>query len=174
MEHGLKEAAEIRRDKAGSNPPDPQKSKVFQSILAASEQTRRSNGNDTRLADALEDSGKLSKGQVNELEEAILWPPIVAAVGGMNPQEVYRVFEKSTEQEKRDLLNTEPTGTPIGKDTRTLERNHGAYALSRYVDQLDAQGKHDEAGKVEDKMRPYGYEYIEPVHRPAENEEQEP
>ena len=115
MEHGLKEAAEIRRDKAGSNPPDPQKSKVFQSVIAAAEQARRSFGQDTRLADALELSGKLSLAQEKELEEAIQWPPIVFAVNGMNPQEVYRVFEKSTDQEKRDLLGSDKSGERLDK-----------------------------------------------------------
>ena len=115
MEHGLKEAAEIRRDKAGSNPPDPQKSKVFQSVIAAAEQARRSFGQDTRLADALELSGKLSLAQEKELEEAIQWPPIVFAVNGMDPQEVYRVFEKSTDQEKRDLLGSDKSGERLDK-----------------------------------------------------------
>jgi 2'-5' RNA ligase len=174
MEHGIKEAAEIRRDKAGSNPPDPQKSKVFQSILAAAEQARRSEGNDTRLADALEDSGKLSKGQINEMEEAVLWPPIVFAVNGMNPQEVYRVFEKSTEQEKRDLLNSEPTGDPVGRAGKGVEKNHAAYQLSRYVDQLEKKGKQNESARVESEMTPYGYEYVEPAHRPVVDDEEEP
>ena len=133
MEHGLKEAAEIRRDKAGSNPSDPEKSKVFQSMLAAAEQSRRSQGQDTRLADALEASGKLSTGQEKELEEAITLPPIAFAVNGMNPQEVYRVFEKSTDQEKRDLLSSE----------------HSAGELEKYLSTLSDDGRDVEAAKVE-------------------------
>jgi hypothetical protein len=152
MEHGLKEAAEIRRDKAGSNPPDPEKSKVFQSILAAAEQARRSEGNDTRLADALEDSGKLSKGQEREMEEAILWPPIVFATNGMNPEEVYRVFEKSTEDEKRDLLNPESSTAGIGKSYPNTARK----ALGKYLKDLSDADKDSEATKVEAEFDQYG------------------
>jgi len=170
MEHGLKEAAEIRRDKEGPNPPDPKKSKVFQSILAAAEQARRSSGNDTRLADALEDSGKLTKGQEGELEEAILWPPIVFAVNGMNPQEVYRVYQKSTEDERRALVSQQPTGEPVGQAPRGADRNRAAYQLSRYIDDLDGRGKTGEADKLEEELERYGFEYIDPLRQKAEPE----
>jgi len=105
MEHGVKEAAEVRSDKSGSNPAPPQAEKVWQSILAASEQAQRSGGKDTRLEDALLASGKLTKSQEDELQDAVYDPPIVFAVNGMNGQEVWRVYGKSTDEEKRQLLD---------------------------------------------------------------------
>jgi len=171
LAHGMKEAAEIRRDQEGPNPPDAQKSKVFQSILAAADQSHRSNGNDARLADALEDSGKLTKGQERELETAILWPPIVFAVSDINdPKMVYRVFEKSTDEERRALVDPDPSGTALGP-TRA-DQNHALYMLSRYVDKLDDAGKDAEAQKVEDEMRPYGYEYVPPKRQTAPQEQE--
>lgn len=133
IEHGLKAAAEIRRDEGGSNPSDPQASRVFQSIMAAAAQAHRTNGQDTSVGDALFASGKLSKGQEKTLELAISEPPIVFAVHGLeHPQDVYRVFQHSTDEEKRDLLDSS-------------ESNKKMY---QYEEQLREQGNDSEADKV--------------------------
>ncbi len=89
----------------------------------------------------------------------------------MNPKEVYRVYEKSTDEERRALLNEEPTGEPIGQVSRAAGRNRAAYQLSRYIDDLEADDKTKEADKLEDELERYGFEYIEPARQRAAQEE---
>lgn len=133
MEHGLKEAAEIRGEASGSNPSDPQKAKVFQSILAASEQARRSDGKDTRLKDALLNSGKLTPAQRRELIQASHETPIVFATADLeHDEDVWRVYRHSTDEEKSELV----------ADPRTGRR------LRKYERQLRHDGKNDEADQI--------------------------
>lgn len=116
MEHGLKEAAEIRSEASGSNPSDPQKSKVFQSILAAAEQAHRSGGKDTRVKDALLKTGKLTPSQRKELMDAVRESPIVFAVSGLEqPEDVWRVYQHSTDEEKSSLAHDPHTRSRLYK-----------------------------------------------------------
>ena len=138
IEHGIKEAVEIRRDEGGSNPPDPAKTRVFQSIMAAAEQSHRSQGQDTSLHDALLASGKLSLAERKTLREAMHEAPIVFATRGLeHPQDFYRVFEHSTDIEKAALLH----------DRETLHK------LNQYQKELRSQGKTEEADKILDEIR---------------------
>jgi hypothetical protein len=110
IEHGIRMATEIRRDEGGSNPPDPEKAKVFQSIMAAAEQSHRSFGQDTSLRDALLESDKLSPAEKTTLREAMNEEPIVFAVRGLeHPQDFYKVFQHSTEMEKAALIQDAET-----------------------------------------------------------------
>lgn len=131
--HGIKEAVEIRRDEGGSNPPDPDKTKVFQSIMAAAEQSHRSQGQDTSLHDALLESGKLTASEKQTLREAIHEPPVVFAVRGLeHPQDYWQVFEHSTDEEKAALLH-----------------DHGTrHKMNIYQKELRTEGKTDEANSV--------------------------
>lgn len=137
MEHGLKEAAEIRSEASGSNPSDPQKAKVFQSILAAAEQSRRTNGKDTSLKDVLLASGNLNPGQRRELILAVHETPIAFAVQGLEQDEdVWRVFQHSTDEEKHELAD----------DRRASGR------LFKYSAKLRHAGDNDKAAEVRQKV----------------------
>jgi hypothetical protein len=133
LTHGIKAATEIRRDEGGSNPPDPQSTRVFRSIMAAAEQTHRSHGQDTSLATALFKSGKLTNAQQKTLHEAIHQPPIVFAVHGLEkPADVWQVFEHSTDDEKHDLVH----------DGASYHR------LNQYQQQLRQKGETGKADEV--------------------------
>ena len=137
IEHGIREAVEIRRDEGGSNPPDPDHVKVFQSMMAAAEQARRTQGKDTSLHDALLESGKLTASEKRTLNEAIREAPIVFAVHGLEkPADYWRVYEHSTDAEKSALLHDHAT----------------RHELNVYQKDLRAKGKTDEADKVLDTI----------------------
>lgn len=137
MEHGLKEAAELRSEAAGSNPADPQKAKVFQSILAAAEQTQRSGGKDTRLKDALLKTKVLSPAQRKELIQASHEAPIVFATADLeHDADVWQVYQHSTDEEKHQLVT----------DPRTHRR------MVKYETQLRQNGKKDEADKIQKEI----------------------
>lgn len=138
IEHGIKAAVEIRRDEGGSNPPDLAKTRVFQSIMAAAEQSHRTQGQDTSLHDALLASGKLSAPERKTLREAIHEAPIVFATRGLeHPQDYYRVFEHSTDAEKSALIH----------DHETLHK------LNLYQKELRSEGKADQADKILAEIR---------------------
>jgi hypothetical protein len=120
LHDGIKAATEIRSDERGKLPSDPVKTRTFQAIMAAAEQSHRSGGQDTSLADALYESGQLSKGQQDELGKALQDPPIVFAVGGLKDEDVYHVFQRSNEQERADLLSDDKVYKKMDKYQESL------------------------------------------------------
>jgi hypothetical protein len=124
MEHGLLEAAKIRSDEAGSNPPDPKQAKVWQSILAAAEQAQRSGGKDTRLKEALLHSGQLKPAQRKELIAASHEAPIVFATSDLeHDADVWQVFEKSTDEEKAQLIHNPKTHAKMLKYEKQVRQD---------------------------------------------------
>lgn len=120
LHDGIKAATEIRSDERGKLPSDTVKSRTFQAIMAAAEQSHHSGGQDTSLADALYESGQLSKAQEKELGQAIQDPPIVFAVGGLRDADVYHVFQRSNEQERADLLSDDKVYAKMDKYQQSL------------------------------------------------------
>ena len=120
LHDGIKAATEIRSDERGKLPSDPVKTRTFQAIMAAAEQSHRSGGQDTSLADSLYESGQLSKGQQDELGKALQDPPIVFAVGGLKDEDVYHVFQRSNEQERADLLSDDKVYAKMDKYQQSL------------------------------------------------------
>jgi hypothetical protein len=137
LHNGMKAAMDIRSDESGKLPPDPVKSRTFKAILAAAQQSHQSGGNDTTLADALRDSGKLSDAQRRELNEAITEAPIVFAVRGLeHPQDFWKVYSHSTEDEKSALMQDSETRHKFNewqKELRSEGKTEEADAIYREI-----------------------------------------
>jgi 2'-5' RNA ligase len=139
MEHGLLEAAKIRSEASGSNPADPKEAKIWQSILAASEQARRSNGKDTRLKDALLHSGVLTLSQRREVIAASHETPIVFATATLDhDSDVWQVFEHSTAEEKRQLAEDPKTRRRMIGYERQLKLDHNTDEVAKVQKELAA------------------------------------
>lgn len=138
MEHGLLEAAKIRNEAAGSNPADPKESRAWQSMVGAVEQTQRSNGENTQLAEGLIDSGLLTPNQQKELRRGMSETAIVFAATGLeHGEDVWRVYQHSTDEEKRQLLEDRGTRVRIykyGEQQREAGDADTADAIDKDID----------------------------------------
>jgi hypothetical protein len=82
-------------------------------------------------------SGVLTLSQVKELNEASMETPIVFAASSLDHDaDVWQVFDHSTDEEKRQLLD----------DPKTANRLYG------YENQLRIDGQDDEADNVDAKL----------------------
>jgi hypothetical protein len=134
LTHGLREAAEIRGETSSANPTDPQKARVFMSIMAAAQQAQRSGGQNTTMEDALLDSDVLTPSQRKELAQAVYDPPIVFAVTGLERDvDVWRVYQHSTDEEKQQLVD----------DGKSYKR------LANYANELRDNGDDETADKID-------------------------
>jgi hypothetical protein len=130
----MKVAREIRSDNAGDHERTPEQRQKWQAIREAIEQYQKSNRQDSSLAVRLMQSGKLSDYERRELKAGMQEPPLVFAVRGFKPEEVLSVYQKATEQEKKDLVHWKP------ESFKRLIRQHYENAAK-----ANADGRADEA-----------------------------
>ena len=95
----------IRLDNAGSNPTDAAARDRFAAMRAAADKFKKSGGEDTSAIEALQArTPPLTPTQEKELESMMTEPDIVQAVHGFKEEDIQKVFEAATPEEKTDLL----------------------------------------------------------------------
>jgi hypothetical protein len=138
----MQKAEELRR--TGDHERTPEQREHWRQIRRAIDDYHKSNGKDYSTALKLVQSHQLSEYERHELEAGMRMPPIAFAVRGLSAEDVLQVYEKATDQEKRDLLRYQHESFE-----HVIEKRMEAAARAQFEDRVnDANEQRQEAKRL--------------------------